>query len=65
MKKQYRKRKGQVAVEYVLLLVIVVALAGIFKGFVDVGSAGDPDSAAPFVQYWRGLLRGIGQDTPH
>lgn len=60
-----KKNKGQVAVEYVLLLVIVVALAGVFKAFIDVGDERDPDSAAPFIKYWRGLIQEIGKDTPH
>ncbi len=59
-----KKNKGQVAVEYVLLLVIVVALASVFKIFIDVGdSSGAP--GAPFIEYWRKLLIEIGQDTPH
>ena len=65
-----KKNKGQVAVEYVLLLVIVVALAGVFKAFINVGVEGDPnsaapDNAAPFIKYWRGLIKEIGEDTPH
>ena len=60
-----KKNKGQVAVEYVLLLVIVVALAGVFKAFINVGVEGDPNSAAPFIKYWRGLIKEIGEDTPH
>ena len=60
-----RKNKGQVAVEYILLLVIVVTLATLFKQFIEVGSQGDPDSAAPFIQYWRGLIEEIGEDIPH
>ena len=59
------KNKGQVAVEYVLLLVIVITLAGIFKSFIDVGTQGDRNSAAPFVQYWRTLVEKIGEDVPH
>lgn len=63
MKKQ--KNKGQVAVEYVLLLVIVVALAGIFKEFIDVGVSPDGDGASPFIDYWRNLIKEIGEDTSH
>ncbi len=69
-------KKGQVAVEYVLLLVIVIAIAGIFQNFISVGSAsaGDPcaqqnrgASGAPggLVKYWRCLIKKIGEDTPH
>ena len=61
---KFKKNKGQVAVEYVLLLVIVVGLAGVFKTFIHVGNQTDPDSAAPFIKYWRGLIKNIGEDTP-
>ena len=65
MRNKNKKKKGQVAVEYVLLLVVVVALATVFKTFINVGTAPDGTGASEFVQYWRKLIEAIALDVPH
>ena len=62
---KHKKNKGQVAVEYVLLLIVVVAIAGVFKEFINVGSSPDGSGASKFVDYWRALITEIGKDIPH
>ena len=57
--------KGQVAVEYVLLLVIVIALASLFVQVIDLGDKTTGQSASAFVKYWRALITAIAEDTPH
>lgn len=62
---KYEKNKGQVAVEYVLLLIVVISLALVFVEFIDVGNSPDGSGASVVVEYWRALIRGIGADVPH
>ncbi|MDE0151301.1 MAG: class III signal peptide-containing protein [Bdellovibrionales bacterium] len=62
---KYIKNRGQVAVEYVLLLIIVIALASVFKEVIDLGSSPDGSGASAFVDYWRTLIKEIGADVPH
>lgn len=62
---KYIKNRGQVAVEYVLLLIIVIALASVFKEVIDLGTSNNPDQGSAFVKYWRALIRAIGEDVPH
>jgi len=62
---KHKKNKGQVAVEYVLLLIVVVTLALVFVEFIDVGHPPEGSGASVVVEYWRVLIRGIGADVPH
>ena len=59
------KTKGQVAVEYVLLLIVVISLASVFKLVIDLGIDPDGSNASAFVEYWRSLIRAIARDVPH
>lgn len=55
-----KSQKGQVVVEYVLLLIVLVSVASILvKGLV--GRTGEPGVV---IQTWSGLLTTIAQDTP-
>lgn len=49
--------RGQVVVEYILLLVVVVAVATIMLQFIDLGST--DDDGGGFITYWRFLVRSI------
>lgn len=49
-------RKGQVVIEYILLLVVSVLIATILVGFVDETNDGI------LFQKWRNLLTTIAQD---
>ena len=62
---KHKKNKGQVAVEYVLLLVVVVAVAFVFQRFINLGESPDGSGASAFVKYWRDLIGAIGADVPH
>ena len=57
--KQFLKnQKGQVIVEYILLLVVSTVLALILINLVTV----DPSKNSPVFSYWRRLLEVIGED---
>ena len=59
LKKQLKKnQKGQVIVEYILLLVVSTVLALALINLVTV----DPDKNSPLFRYWGHLLRVIGAD---
>ena len=58
-KKQFLKnQKGQVIVEYILLLVVSTVLALTLINLVTV----DPDKNSPIFGYWGKLLQVIGAD---
>ena len=58
-KKQFIKNeKGQVIVEYILLLVVSTVLALTLINLVTV----DPDKNSPIFSYWGKLLKVIGLD---
>ena len=58
-KKQFIKnQKGQVIVEYILLLVVSTVLALTLINLVSV----DPDKNSPIFGYWGHLLKVIGAD---
>ena len=52
------RQKGQVIVEYILLLVVSTALALLLINLVSINS----DSPGPFFNYWKNLLVVIGAD---
>ena len=54
-------QKGQVVIEYVLLLVIAVSVALIFVNLVNVGDGQNPDSGSSLIKYWRSLIKEIGE----
>ena len=51
-----KQRKGQIVIEYILLLVVSVLIATILIGFVDETKNGI------LFQKWRSLLTTIAQD---
>lgn len=57
-----RKNSGQVVVEYVLLLVIAVAVAALItKELVKR----DPENPGILVEKWDAILKTIGEDVPN
>jgi len=62
MKTRHLKNKrGQIVVEYVLLLVIAVAVAALItKELVHR----DPDSPGVLIKKWDDILKEIGKDLP-
>ena len=58
-----KQKKGQVVLEYVLLLVIVVSVAVVMVTLVKVGDPSDPDSSGSLIRYWIGIIRAIGADV--
>lgn len=54
-------RKGQIVVEYVLLLVIAVGLAALL---VSQLVSRNPDEPGIVVSKWQAILKVIGDDVP-
>jgi hypothetical protein len=61
MKKRISNRRGQVVVEYVLLMVIAVAVAALISKELVSRNA---DSPGILVQKWHDILQTIGDDLP-
>ena len=57
------KIKGQVAVEYVLLLLVAVVVCVTFLSFFKAGGT-DTDGAA-LIELYRSLIRQIATDLSH
>ena len=57
-----KQKKGQVVLEYVLLLVIVVAVALVMLNLVEVDSS-DPAGGGSLIRYWIGIIKAIGEDV--
>ena len=51
-------KKGQVIVEYILLLVVASVIALVLVKFASV----TPSDSGPVFQYWQHLLEVVGQD---
>lgn len=58
---RFESQRGQVIVEYVLLLVVAVAMATII---VSMMVKRDPDNAGFLMQKWKDLQDVIGSDDP-
>ncbi len=56
-----KKNSGQIVVEYVLLLIVVVTISGIIVKGVVQRDKGDPGF---LIQAWNSLIQTIGSDTP-
>lgn len=54
-------RKGQIVVEYVLLLVIAVSISALL---VSQLVSRNPDSPGILVSKWHSILKTIGDDVP-
>jgi len=60
---QARNQRGQVAVEYILLLVVVVALyTTIMNTVTKRDPNGDPANSGFIIQAWSAIVSTIGQD---
>ena len=51
-------RKGQVIVEYILLILVSTMMALLLINLVTV----EPGKASPVFKYWENLLKAVGQD---
>lgn len=60
---KYRNQKGQVIVEYILLMVIVVAIASLLITQV-VSRSSDSDKQGFLIKKWDQMIRVIGSDLP-
>jgi len=56
-----KKTKGQVAVEYVLLLVVAVTIAALV---IKLVASRNPDSPGLIVTKWQEVMVSIGKDMP-
>lgn len=57
---QLKNQRGQVIVEYVLLLIILITIAFVIVGGL-IGNGGEPGTV---VKTWRGVLKTIAEDNP-
>ena len=55
------KKRGQVVVEYVLLLVFVVSISLVLLNFVKIDQR--VEGGGPLLQYWYTVMDRIGQDN--
>ena len=56
--KAIHQKKGQVIVEYILLLLVSTMMALLLIRLVSV----EPEAGSPVFKYWENLLRVIGND---
>lgn len=61
MKDSLRNQRGQIVVEYVLLLVIGVSIAMLITSMMVSRSAENPGF---LVKKWYEMIKTIGEDTP-
>jgi len=59
-----KSQRGQVIVEYVLLLTIAVTLAMIVITSLVKRDGDDPENSGALIKQWQGLQRQIGEDLP-
>ena len=55
------KKRGQVVVEYVLLLIFVVSISLVLLNFVKIDQR--VEGGGPLLQYWYTVMDRIGQDN--
>lgn len=60
MKPAFNK-KGQIIVEYILLVVASTVIALTLMNLVSVVSS-DPSEKSPVFKYWENLLKHVGED---
>ena len=58
---QLRSKKGQVAVEYILLVFVAVALAAVI---VSIMVSRDSEEPGFLIRTWQEIVRIIGNDHP-
>lgn len=56
-------RKGQIVVEYVLLLSIAVTIAMIIVSQLVSRDSNDPENSGALIRKWRQVQETIGQDV--
>lgn len=57
-----RNRRGQVIVEYLLIMVLVVAIAAMLTK--KLVGRGDDDNQGVIVRSWSRMIKAIGNDLP-
>lgn len=60
-KRQTGQNKGQIVVEYILLLIVAVSLAALI---VRVLVHRDPDNPGAVIKAWTGIVEFISDDKP-
>ena len=50
-------------VEYALLIVVCIALAGVFLKTVEVDAENGPAESGFIIQKWWGVLKAVAEDT--
>lgn len=58
-----RNRRGQVIVEYLLIMVLMVAIAAALTKRL-VGRGDDEDNQGVIVKSWSRIIKAIGNDLP-
>lgn len=58
-------KKGQIVVEYVLLLSVAVAIALIITTQLVKRDYDDPENSGVLVKKWRQMQEGIAKDVPN
>jgi len=58
-------QKGQVVVEYVLLLSIAIVVAAILVSKLVKIDSEDPSNSGALIQKWQALQKGVANDKPN
>ena len=61
LKKTLRNKTGVLIVEYALLLVICVTMAGIIKEIIEINK--DPQRSGSVIKIWYNIIEIIAEDT--
>ncbi len=59
----YRNERGQIVVEYVLLLSVAVTIAMIIVSQLVKRDADDPENSGALIKKWRQIQETIAKDT--
>jgi len=62
LKSSTNHKKGQIIIEYILLIAVSAALALLLVNLVSVAPPDAGSSGSTIFEYWKNLLRAIGQD---
>ena len=63
-KEAQKKQRGQLVFEYILLMMVAVAVSVMIKNIFIGGEAGQPDSAGIMTKFVYRLTAPIASDTP-
>lgn len=63
--RSWHNKKGQIIIEYILLIVVSTVVALVLVNFFSVAppDTGSPPEDRIFFEYWKSLLKAIGQDV--